>query len=82
MMIGTVNIRGPTMLRRGSRTASSAKRKTHSCAEVAATQVAEGWTKTQRLKGCTPLISMVDNFESVHESSCADEAKTQVTRRG
>ena len=51
----------PTMLRRGSRTGSSAKRKTHSCTEVAATQVAEGWTKTQRLKGCTCLLSMVDN---------------------
>ena len=63
--IDTVEIRGPTMLRRGSRTASSAKRKTHSCTEVTATQVAEGWTKTQRLKGCTSLLSMVDNFEKV-----------------
>ena len=42
LMTDTVKIRGPTMLRRGSRTASSAKRKTHSCTEVAATQVAEG----------------------------------------
>ena len=52
LMFDTVKIRGPTMLRRRSRTASSAKRKTHSCTGVAATQVAEGWTKTQRLKGC------------------------------
>ena len=58
MMIDTAKIRGPTMLRRGSRTASSAKRKTHICTEVAATQVAESWTKTQRLKDCTSLLSM------------------------
>ena len=57
--------------------------RTHSCTEVAATQVAEGWTKTQRLKGCSSLInSMVDGKEKVHESSCAGEAKTQVGRRG
>ena len=38
--------------------------------------------KTQWLKGCSSLLSMVDGFEKVHESSCADEVKTQVTRRG
>ena len=58
------------MLRRGSLTASSAKRKTHSCTEVTATQLAEGWTKTQWLKGYSYLLSMVDGFEKVHESSC------------
>ena len=81
MMIDTVKIRGPTLLSRGSRTASSAKRKTHSRTEVTVKEVAEGWTKTQRLKGCKSLLSMVDNFEKVHESSCTVEAKTYVTRR-
>ena len=56
-------------MRRGSRTASSTKRK-KTCTEVAATQVADGWTR------------MVDGFEIVHKSSCPDEAKTQVTRHG
>ena len=50
------------MLRRGSRTASSAKRKSTSCTKVAATQVAEDWTKTQWLKGCSSFVSTVDGF--------------------
>ena len=57
------------MLRRGSRTASSAKRKAHSCTEVAATKVAKGWTKTQWLKGCSSPLSMVDGFGKTIDTS-------------